>query len=168
MKLATVIFYALSIWTMVSGLLAVSMRNVMHCAIALIAFFAGIAAIFFSLHAEFLGAVQLIVYVGAVTVLILFAIMLTRDVTGFEGASPFSGGAAWGWIASLAVLGMLAYSLSDLPPNPGFSTSNILTVADIGQALMTRYAIPFEVISILLTAALVGAVVIAMEEPKGK
>ena len=168
MKLQAIIFYGLAIWTMISGLLAVTMRNIMHCAIALIAFFAGIAVIFFSLHAEFLGAVQLIVYVGAVAVLILFAIMLTRNVTGFDGLTPFSGGAAWGWIISLGVLGVLAYSLSDLAPNTGPALTNILTVADIGQVMMTRYAIPFEVISLLLTAALVGAVVVALEEPKSK
>lgn len=162
------VFYALALWTMVSGLLAVSLRNVMHCAVALIAFFAGIAALFFTLHADFLGAVQLIVYVGAVAVLIVFAIMLTRNVAGMDTVSPMSGGALWGWVVSLAVLGLLAYSLADLAPNSGPVVPNTLTVAEIGQAMMTRFAIPFEVISLLLTAALVGAVVIALEEAKPK
>ncbi len=151
---------------MVSGILAVTQRNVMHCAIALIAFFAGIAGVFFNLHAEFLGAIQIIVYVGAVAVLILFAIMLTHHLMGDDTHTPFSSGSVWGWVISFTVLAALIYSLGDqallTPPSP----SPNLTTADIGQAFMTRYAIPFEVISLLLTAALVGAVVIALEEHK--
>jgi len=161
------VFYILAIWTVGSGLLAVLQRNLVHCALALIAFFAGIAGIFFTLRAEFLGAVQIIVYVGAIAVLILFAIMLTRHVTGEETISPFSGHAIWGWLASAGVLAMLIYSLYDQlfimsgPPSQA-------TVLDIGNAMMRRYAVPFEVISLLLTAALVGAVVIALEEPREK
>ncbi len=154
-----------------SGLMAVRMRNMMHCAVALIAFFAGIAAIFFSLHADFLGAVQVIVYVGAVAVLILFAIMLTRNVTGFGEETPFSAGALWGWAISAAVLGILCYYGLGDSAIAGFvepATVPSLTVGDIGNGFMTRFAIPFEVISLLLTAALVGAVVMAVEEPKGK
>lgn len=135
----------------------------MHCAISLILFFAGIAAVFFSLHAEFLGAIQIIVYVGAIAVLILFAIMLTHRVTGSE-SSPFSVGAIWGWLAALIVFGIQIYSLRESISTSSSPNSANLTVADIGQLFMTRYAIPFEVISLLLTAALVGAVIIAMEE----
>jgi NADH-quinone oxidoreductase subunit J len=162
-----IVFYILSAWTIISGIAAISLRNIVHCALALIAFFAGIAGIFFSLHAEFLGAVQVIVYVGAVAVLILFAIMLTRHVTGTEGFTPFSGAAVWGWIASIAILIALFYSLQGYVWPIQESGPQNLGVADIGNAFMTRFAIPFEVISLLLTAALVGAVVIALEEPKG-
>ena len=165
MKLA---FYLLATWTMLSGMLAITQRNMVHCAIALIAFFAGIAGVFFSLHAEFLGAVQIIVYVGAIAVLILFAIMLTHRLTGDEVSSPFSGGAVWGGLASLAVLVVLIYSLGGTAGVQPPAAAPSLTVAEIGQGFMTRYAIPFEVISLLLTAALVGAVVLALDEPKGK
>lgn len=161
-------FYLLAAWTMLSGMLAITQRNMVHCAIALIAFFAGIAGVFFSLHAEFLGAVQIIVYVGAVAVLILFAVMLTHRLTGDALASPFSGGAVWGGLASLAVLVVLIYSLGGSAASPTVATPSSLTVAEIGQGFMTRYAIPFEVISLLLTAALVGAVVLALDEPKEK
>jgi len=161
-----VLFYLLSVWTIASGLLAISLRNIVHCAISLIAFFAGIAAIFFSLRAEFLGAVQIIVYVGAVAVLILFAIMLTRHVAGDRHESPFTPGAIWGVLTSLAVLGALIYSLAGQPIQTPTNASASLSVGEIGRVLMTRYAVPFEVISLLLTAALIGAVVIALEEPK--
>lgn len=156
---------------MFSGILAVTMRNLVHCAVALIAFFGGIAAIFFLLRADFLGAVQVIVYVGAVAVLVLFAIMLTRNVTGFEDTTPFSAGASWGWLISAIVLASLwFFGLAD-PGTVGVSSQNSpvpLTVSEIGTGFMTRYAIPFEVMSLLLTAALVGAVVMAVEEPKAK
>ncbi len=161
-------FYILAVWTMTSGILAISMRNMVHCALALIAFFVGIAGIFFSLRAEFLGAVQIIVYVGAIAVLILFAIMLTRDITGSEDISPFSGGSVWGWLISLVVLCVLVYSLQDQVTSAIPDIPPGLAVENIGQGFMTRFAIPFEVISLLLTAALVGAVVIALEEPRGK
>src|SRR5258708_2963891 len=162
------VFYILAIWTIGSGLMAVVQRNLVHCALALIAFFAGIAGIFFSLHAEFLGAVQIIVYVGAVAVLILFALMLTQRITGNEPASPFSAGAIWGWTTGLMVLGVLIYTIQKTGKPIGAETPPILTVAEIGQAFMTRYAVPFEVISLLLTAALVGAIVMALEEPRHK
>jgi len=161
-------FYIIATLTMICGVAAVSLRNVVHCVLALIGFFAGIAAVFFTLRAEFLGAVQIIVYVGAVAVLLLFAVMLTRRVTGEAVVSPFSGGSVWGLLVSAAVLCAILYSIPDadaFPPSPGATP---LSVANLGQALMTRYAIPFEVISLLLTAALVGAVVIATEEPKGE
>ena len=90
-------FYILATWTMSSALLAISMRNLVHCALALIAFFAGVAGIFLTLHAEFLAAVQVIVYVGAIAVLILFAIMLTRSVAGDRETTSFTSGAVWGW-----------------------------------------------------------------------
>ncbi len=161
-------FYILAIWTIASGFVAITKKNIMHAVLALIAFFAGIAGIFFSLRAEFLGAIQVIVYVGAIAVLILFAIMLTRNLTGYEGTSPFSGGAIWGGLTSFAILCAILYSLpwgaTPLPPTEPPS----LSVADIGNNLMTRYGVPFEVISLLLTAALVGAVVIALDESKEK
>lgn len=162
-------FWILALWIISSGLMAITMRNIVHCALALIAFFAGIAGIFFLLRADFLGAVQIMVYVGAVAVLILFAIMLTRHITGEEVVSPFSMGAAWGVIISFLLFVFLYMSLrSDNLSAITIKEPRYLSVAEIGQSLMSRYAIPFEVISLLLTAALVAAVVIAVEEPKTK
>lgn len=164
-----IVFYLIGTWTIVSAMLAITMRNLVHCALALIAFFAGIAAIFFSLHADFLGAVQIVVYVGAIAILLLFAIMLTRNITGDEASTPFSPGAIWGCLASLIILGILIYTLpKSLPLLSVSKSSPDLTVSEIGQDLMTRFVIPFEMISLLLTAVLVGAVVIALEEPKEK
>jgi NADH-quinone oxidoreductase subunit J len=162
-------FWILALWIIASGALAVSMRNIVHCALALIAFFAGVAGIFFLLHAEFLGAVQIMVYVGAVAVLVLFAIMLTRHITGEEVSSPFSMGAVWGVVISAVLLVFLWMSLySDNLSSVTAKAPRHLSVAEIGQALMSRYAVPFEVISLLLTAALIAAVVVAVEEPRNK
>jgi NADH-quinone oxidoreductase subunit J len=163
-------FWILACWIIASGSLAVIQRNIVHCALALIAFFAGVAGIFFLLRAEFLGAVQVMVYVGAVAVLILFAIMLTRHITGEEVSSPFSMGAAWGVIISaiLAVFLFMSLHSDNLSSITAPATPRHLSVAEIGQALMSRYAVPFEVISLLLTAALIAAVVVAVEEPRNK
>src|ERR1041384_704972 len=89
------VFWILSIITAVGALLAVTLRNLVHCVLSLILFFFGIAAHYFLLRADFLGAVQILIYVGAVAVLILFAIMLTRNVTGTEGPREILGGKWW-------------------------------------------------------------------------
>ena len=138
-----VVFYLIGTWTIISATLAITMRNLVHCALALIAFFARIAAIFFSLHADFLGAVQMVVYVGAIAILLLFAIMLTHKITGDEATIPFSHGAIWGCLASLTILGILIYALPKSLPllNASESPPN-LTVSEIGEDLMTRFVIP--------------------------
>ncbi len=162
------VFYLLSTWTITSAVLAITMRNLVHCAIALMAFFAGIAGVFFSLHADFLGAVQILIYVGAIAILILFAIMLTRNITGDEHVQIFSSGAMWGCIVSLLVLAIIIYVLQDLPVSEKPIFSPNLSVSELGEAFMVQYAIPFEVLSLLLTAVLVGAIVIALEETNQK
>ena len=98
------IFWILSAITVLGALFAITLRNLIHCVLALILFFLGIAGHYFLLRADFLGAVQILIYIGAVAVLMLFAIMLTRHVTGDEGPRKFSvanGGPAWARPSSL-------------------------------------------------------------------
>ena len=157
--------------TLVAGICAISVRNIVHCALFAVAFFFGIACLFFTLRAEFIAAVQIIVYIGAVAILILFAIMLTHDVTGQAAGDMIHVGGITGGVVAVAVTGSIIVALfrESLLRNgqslvERTSPAPAVSVKTIGEALMTPYVVPFEVVSILLTAALVGAIVLALEQ----
>jgi NADH-quinone oxidoreductase subunit J len=159
-------FWILSAITVIGAVLAITLRNLVHCVLSLILFFLGIAGHYLLLRADFLGAVQILIYIGAVAVLILFAIMLTRHVTGTEGPREVLGGKWWsGMGTSIIVAGLLwavirRDQLASMLPAGAAKTS----VAEIGRALVGDWVVPFEAMAVLLTAALIGAVVIALEE----
>lgn len=160
------IFWILSAITVLGALFAVTLRNLIHCVLSLILFFLGIAGHYFLLRADFLGAVQILIYIGAVAVLMLFAIMLTRHVTGDEGPREVLGGKWWMGMGTAIIIAGLLWAiirkdaLAQVLPTAGAQTS----VAEIGKALVTDWVVPFEAMAVLLTAALIGAVVIALEE----
>jgi NADH-quinone oxidoreductase subunit J len=160
-------FWIISIITVVGALLAVTLRNLIHCVLSLILFFLGIAAHYFLLRADFIGAVQILIYIGAVAVLILFAIMLTRNVTGTEGPREILGGNWWtGSITAALIAALLCWvvrndKVSTALPAGEQAKSSVL---QIGKILIADWVVPFEVMAVLLTAALIGAVVIALEE----
>lgn len=159
-------FYLIAIWTVASGLFAISRRNMIHCALSLISFFTGVAALLFTLYADFLGAVQLLIYVGAISVLILFALMVTQDASRLgDQSAPFSRGKWSGWIISAMVFAVLYHGLHHVISPPLPDPCPTLPMAELGRLLVTRQAVPFLVMSLLLTAALVGSAVVAMEEP---
>jgi NADH-quinone oxidoreductase subunit J len=162
----TVSFAIIAAVTVASAVAAMGLRNLVHCALALALAFAGLAAAYLQLEAQFVGFAQILVYLGAVAILIVFAILLTR---GSEpGQQPIlSTGWLAGVIVALAVLGVLVWALAkspaiqrDIPPVPEAS------VRQIGDALMRQFILPLEVVGLLLTAALIGAVLIAMKESK--
>jgi NADH-quinone oxidoreductase subunit J len=159
-------FWILSAITVLGAVCAITMRNLIHCVLSLILFFLGIAGHYLLLRADFLGAVQILIYIGAVAVLMLFAIMLTRHVTGDEGPREVLGGKWWAGMGTAAIVAGLLWAiirkdqLSQILPEGVAKTS----VAEIGRVLVTDWAVPFEAMAILLTAALIGAVVIALEE----
>jgi NADH-quinone oxidoreductase subunit J len=126
--------------------------------------FASLAGLFLQLDAQFVGFAQVLIYIGAVAILVVFAILLTR------GSDPprerlFSSSWAWGAAVALAVLTVLATAIlssSQLAREPGSAPP--ASVRQIGEELMTQYVLPLEVLGLLLTAALIGAVVIALQE----
>ncbi|HTL55145.1 MAG TPA: NADH-quinone oxidoreductase subunit J [Candidatus Limnocylindrales bacterium] len=160
------VFLLLSTVTLVGAVAAISLRNLVHCALALTVTFAGLAALYLQLSAQFAGFAQILVYIGAVAILIVFAILLTR------GAEPsgqiFSTSWLWGAMVALAVFsilsGMILSSKALVRP---LSPAPTMTVRQIGDQLMTKYILPLEVLGLLLTAALIGAVIIAMREKTG-
>jgi NADH-quinone oxidoreductase subunit J len=157
-------FAIISIVTIAAAVAAMSLRNLIHCALALVVAFAGLAAAYLQLSAQFVGFAQILVYIGAVSILIVFAILLTRS-----GDNPNEKIFSKSWMAGIAVvlsvLGVLIWAIAnsraisrELPPVPE------VTVQKIGDALMNRFVLPLEVIGLLLTAALIGAVIIAMRD----
>ncbi len=159
-------FAILAILTIAGAVAAMSMRNLVHCALALVVAFVGLAGFYLQLDAQFVGLAQILVYVGAVAILIVFAILLTRS-----GEPVRQGSFSSSWLAGLAVavvvFGVLAWAIvnssasrQEPPPQPE------VTIRQIGDALMNRFVLPLEVVGLLLTAALIGAVIIAMKEVK--
>jgi NADH:ubiquinone oxidoreductase subunit 6 (subunit J) len=155
-------FVIISILTLAAALAAATLRNLMRAALSFAVTFVGIAAFFFLLGAEFVGLVQIFVYIGAVAVLIVFTILLTRrDVEKDRGFN-------WsGVVVAIAVFGGLIWailrtqSLSVAAPE-----MQVLTVKHIGEVLMTGYVWPLLCVGLLLTAALIGALILVMEEKR--
>lgn len=157
-------FAILALVTLVSAVAAMSLRNLIHCALCLVLTFAGLAALYLQLNAQFVGFAQILVYVGAVAILIVFAILLTRnsDVTPQPlTTSPWIVGVG----VALLVFGALAFSIrSSAVAVRKISPAIEPTVRKVGEELMANYVLPLEVVGLLLTAAMIGAVIIAMPE----
>ena len=163
----TIMFWILSVLTVAGGLAAVLLRNLVHCALALTVAFAGLALLFLQLDAQFAGFAQILIYIGAVAILVVFAILLTR---GSETPKKGEGGVfSRTWLAGLviaaAVFAVLGWAvLTTVPALGDEGTVPQVTVQQIGQALMGRYVLPLEIVALLLTAATIGAVIVAMHE----
>jgi NADH-quinone oxidoreductase subunit J len=158
------VFIILALVTLLSASAAMSLRNLVHCALSLVVTFAGLAALYLQLHAEFVGFAQVLVYVGAVAILIVFAILLTRS-----GDTPNQAVLAPGWIAGIIISAVVFAALGWAVLNSnaiGKQTPAApeITVKNIGDALMSKYVLPLEVMGLLLTAAMIGAVIIAMRD----
>ncbi len=179
--IVVVIFLILSAITLVSGVMDVTVKNIIHSALWLIASFIGVAALYLLMEAEFLAVVQILVYAGAVSILVLFAIMLTRHVTG-EGTRMLY--ERW-WVALLVALVLFGAVIVPTIWNQGANWDAAATAAqssitasgedaapgtavastiNIGESFMREYLLPFEIASLLLLMALIGAIVIAFEE----
>lgn len=159
-------FSILAALILVSAIAAMSMRNLVHCALCLIGTFAGLAALFLQLDAQFIGFAQILVYIGAVAILILFAILLTRS-SELTGKQRHTVSPAW-WVGvavALVTFGSLALAVSS---SKLVNVRNVeaapISVKLIGKQLMDTYILPLEVLGLLLTAAMIGAAIIAMKE----
>jgi len=158
------VFYILSIITIAGGLAAVLLKNLVHCALAVTIAFAGLALLFLSLDAQFAGFAQILVYIGAVAILVVFAILLTRG-SELPREGVFSRTWAIGMVIAAAVFAVLGWAvLQSANALPRESALPAVSVHDIGVALVGRYVLPLEIVALLLTAATVGAVIIAMHE----
>lgn len=158
-----VVFYVFAAVIVASAAMVAFSRNIVYSAFALLFTFFAVAGIYVLLSADFLAAVQLLIYVGGILVLILFAVMLTHRISDVEISNqslrPAQG--------ALILIGVMAILLGVI-----FKTEWSLqgqlqyqpTIANMGDALLKKYLLPFEVVSVLLLAALMGAAVIARRE----
>src|SRR6266404_3510337 len=158
----SVAFLIIAIITLSGAFAAATLRKLIHAALCLVIAFVGLAAFFFLLGAEFVGLVQVFVYVGAVAVLIVFTILLTR-----RDADP-PGKFNWGGVVvAIAVFAGLVWAILRTPmPATAVAPIEALTVKRIGEMLMTDYVWPLQCVGILLTAALIGALILVMEEKR--
>ncbi len=155
-------FFIFSLIAVIGALLVVTTRRLFHSALALVLSFVGVAGLYILLEAEFLAALQILIYVGAIALLILFAIMLTRHLMDPK-ARAFN--EQW-WVAAL-VAGLLFVVLLAMivrvpwPVRAASVPQNL--IENLGASFVGEYLVPFEVASVLLMAALIGAIIIARE-----
>ena len=158
-----VAFAIMAITMIASALRMVTTRNVVHAALYLVIVLAGVAAIFILLGAEFVGVTQIMVYIGAIVVLFLFGIMLTKgsfgDDDGVSGERRLMAG-----LVGLLVFGVMAAALVESFADAEISRSAPSTTAEVADSIFGTYIIPFEAISVLLLAALIGAIVVARKD----
>ncbi|HEY3863997.1 MAG TPA: NADH-quinone oxidoreductase subunit J [Verrucomicrobiae bacterium] len=161
-----IVFLLCATITLAGAIAAMTLRNLVHCALCAAGAFAGLAALYLQLNAEFAGFAQLLVYVGAIAILIVFTVLLTRGADIQPGASSASPAPWMGVLVGALVFAGLVWAILASPnllrlPPPAAQAP----VKKIGEQLMSQYIMPLETIGLLLTAALLGAVVIALREP---
>jgi NADH-quinone oxidoreductase subunit J len=145
-----------------SGALVVSSRNVVHAALFLVATLGSVAALFMLLGAEFVGWTQILIYVGAIVVLLLFGIMLTRAPMGRSALDNQTKGIAF--LVAAGTFGVLTWLIWDAFGDEQIPLKRVVRTQEIGKSLFDRFVLPFEAISVLLLAALVGAIVLARKD----
>ena len=150
-----VIFYVVAVPTVVGAIGVVTARNVVHSALFLILSLLSVAGIFILLSAEFLAIVQVLIYGGAVTILVLFAMMLTRVRDMPAALDALAAGA-------FMVVSIFSMVSTEWPGDT--NKINVISIQQIGNDLFTTWAVPFEVASLVLMVALLGAIVLARGE----
>lgn len=164
-----IIFWTLAIASVGSALLVVHVQDVFRAALALVVTFIGLAGLFVLLNAEFLAVVQVLIYGGAISVLLIFAVMLTRDVlhgNTSTGVQPMA------LTVSCLVLGLLVWgivqsdwNLFSMPLPTAFEQAFIETPQRLGHLLVIDYVLPFEIAGVVLLAAVIGALALVREDP---
>lgn len=166
MELSEAVFLCLAVVTVASGWCVVSLKNIIHSAFALLVSFFGVAGLLAHLGADFLAATQVLIYIGGVMILLLFAIMLSEKVYNeafFIRAKALPAILVLGALQLILVMVVLDAPWNE-PPGPAAALEP--TTETLGRLLLNEYLLPFEVISTLLLAALIGAVVLIRKEAR--
>jgi len=163
--LVDLLFYALAGMTLVGAAGVALSRNILYSAIGLLTALLGAGSLYVFLSADFLAVTQLLVYIGGVLVLILFAVMLTNRITEIKVSNANVG--LWGGAMLFIAVAPVLLAMATVTPFTVREPDVVLaTTAAIGDAFLTTWLLPFEVASMVLLATLVGAVVIARKEVK--
>jgi NADH-quinone oxidoreductase subunit J len=156
-----VAFWMLTVVTLGAALMVVIVRNLFHAVLSLILSFVGVAGLYITLSADFVAVAQVLIYAGAISVLILFAMMLTPRAAR-DNAETFLQGPA------LILAGLTAATIAGVAAATDWSEASrgpfTETAQAIGEALLNRYVLPFEIASVLLLVAMVGAIVLVQED----
>ena len=165
--LKTFIFYGFALMTVSSALLVVTVRNIVHAAFSLMVTLFGVAGLYVFLQADFLAATQVIVYVGGILVLILFGVMMTSGRLEMR-IHIERGQLLLGGVVALALLTLLLTVIANTPAWKNLTddgTALLPTTKDIGERILDGpFLLPFEVVSVLLLVALIGAALISRKE----
>jgi NADH-quinone oxidoreductase subunit J len=165
MDISTAVFYLIALITVGSAAVVAFSRNIIYSAFSLLGTFAGVAGLYVFLGADFVAAVQLLIYVGGILVLILFAVMLTHRITDVEITNR-----AAGRVPALIIVGVfLALLIQTVRDTPWIRVKEVVhqpTTANIGDLFLESYLLPFELASLVLLAAMIGAVVLSRKEIK--
>jgi NADH-quinone oxidoreductase subunit J len=159
-----VAFLALAVVGGLAGVLVVTSRNIVHAALWLVVALASVAGVFLLLAAPFVAFVQVIIYVGAIVVLILFGIMLTRAPVGRRVLDNSLRARIGALVIGGSVFAMLTWFMVDAWSGERITNRAATSTAALGTAIFRNYVLPFEAVSILLLAALIGAIVLARRD----
>ena len=165
MSISLAVFYLLAAITVASALGVALSRSIVYSAFSLMGALLGVAAVFVLLGADFLGVVQLLVYVGGILVLTLFAVMLTHRISDVNVSNRAVGGGVGLVVVGVVLVWMLQVARRAVWVVKGPAEAAPTTYG-IGHAFLTDFVLPFEVASIVLLAALVGAIVVSRKEVK--
>ena len=162
-----IVFLLCAAVTLGGAVAAMTLRNLVHCALCAAGAFAGLAAVYLQLGAEFVGFAQILIYVGAIAILIVFTVLLTRGAEIQPSASMAS--PSW-WVGLPVGALVAAFLIGSIMASPRLLRSALpnvhAPVNAIGERLMNEFVVPLETVGLLLTAALLGAVVIGLREPR--
>lgn len=180
-----IIFFILTFITLVSGLVVVTSRNLFHAALAMMLSFFGVAGFYVLLESGFMASAQLLIYIGAISIVIIFAIMMTRRLMNTE-ESAFNTQMLASALASVLIFALMTFVIlsvwgptgtifpatgapQTLADGSSIEPTLLNTVVELGHSLVSSdaYVLPFELASILLFAALVGSIVVARPENEG-
>lgn len=158
------VFLAISLVVLITSYRVVTSKNIIHAALYLVGALAGTAGLFLLMSAEFVAWVLVLVYIGAVVVLFLFGIMITRAPTGLD-AGLDSNNKAWPALLSVALFAALSWgTIEAFGSEPLITTGDPTATEILGEAFLGRFVIPFEVVGFVLLAALIGGITIARRD----
>jgi len=163
-------FVAIALFTLATAAFAVSLRNLIHTALLLVASWAGIAGFYLWAGAEFVAFAQVLVYVGAISMVVLFAVLLTRQSrTELPSTSSDQRRAVAAIVVGLTVFGIIATAISRASfPTTISSPAPAVTVRELGTQMMDSHAAAVLILGVMLTVSLLGAVVLAASDPKNR
>lgn len=164
-SIGTIVFYLIAGITVISAAGVAFSRNIVYSAFSLVGTFGGVAGIYVMLGADFVAAVQILIYVGGIVVLVLFAVMLTHRIADINVTNR-SVGRFSGLIVSGLVLVLLVTTIIESSWKQAEKVTHEPTTAQIGELFLGKYLLPFELASLVLLVALIGAVVLARKEVK--